>query len=71
MTLEQARKEITRLKTAFPYQDFVIMGEIGTVTRTEKITVNIAVPHIAHRGRKRVAPIFEPNVIKIRQEQTG
>jgi len=31
MTLEQARKEITRLKTAFPYQDFVIMGEIGTV----------------------------------------
>ena len=71
MTLEQARKEITRLKTAFPYQDFVIMGEIGTVTRTEKITVNIAVPQIARRVRKRHTPVFEPNVIKIRQEQTG
>lgn len=71
MTLDQARKEITRLKTAFPHQDFVIMGEIGTVTRTEKITVNIAVPQIAHRARKRHAPVFEPNVIKIRQEQTG
>ena len=71
MTLDQARKEITRLKTAFPYQDFVIMGEIGTVTRTEKITVNIAAPHIAPRIRKRPAQVFEPNVIKIRQEQTG
>lgn len=71
MTLDQARKEITRLKTAFPHQDFVIMGEIGTVTRTEKITVNIAVPQIAHRARKRHTPVFEPNVIKIRQEQTG
>ena len=71
MTLDQARKEITRLKTAFPYQDFVIMGEIGTVTRTEKITVNIAAPHIVHRVRKRPAQVFEPNVIKIRHEQTG
>jgi hypothetical protein len=71
MTLDQARKEITRLKSAFPYQDFVIMGEIGTVTRTEKITVNIAAPHIAQRVRKRPTPVFEPNVIKIRKEQTG
>lgn len=71
MTLDQARKEITRLKKTFPYQDFVIMGEIGTVTRTEKITVNIVTPHIAQRARKRPEPIFEPNVIKIRQEQTG
>lgn len=71
MTLDQARKEITRLKSAFPYQDFVIMGEIGTVTRTEKITVNIAAPHIAQRVRKRPTPVFVPNVIKIRKEQTG
>jgi hypothetical protein len=71
MTLEQARKEITRLKTAFPYQDFVIMGEIGTVTRTEKITVNIAAPHIGHRARRRPVSVFEPNVIKIRQEKAG
>jgi hypothetical protein len=29
MSLEQARREIARLRASYPYQDFVIMGEVG------------------------------------------
>ena len=68
MTLGQARKEIARLKAAFPYQDFVIMGEIGTVVRDETITVKIAAPNIVQRTSKRPTPTFERNVIRMRQE---
>ena len=46
MTLQQASKEIARLKTAFPHQDFVIMGKIGTVSRSERVTVTIAAPDL-------------------------
>jgi hypothetical protein len=69
MTLGEARKEIARLKAAYPYQDFVIMGEVGTVTRDETITVKIATPNVAPRTRKRPTPTFDRNVIRMRQEQ--
>lgn len=70
MTLGEARKEIARLKAAYPYQDFVIMGEMGTVTRDETITVKIEAPKVV-RSRKRPLPTMERNVIRIRHEQGG
>ena len=33
MSLEQARREIARLRASYPYQDFVIMGEVGETAR--------------------------------------
>jgi hypothetical protein len=33
MSLEQARREIARLRASYPYQDFVIMGEVGEAAR--------------------------------------
>ena len=71
MTLDQARKEISRLKTAYPYQEFVIMGEIGTVTRSERVTVKIEVPDMSGRVRRRSKSVLEPNVIPLRQELGG
>ena len=69
MTLGEARKEIARLKSVYPYQDFVIMGEVGTVTRDETITVKIATPHVVPRARKRPTPPFERTVVRMRREQ--
>jgi hypothetical protein len=69
MTLGEARKEVTRLKSAYPYQDFVIMGEVGTVTREETITVKMATPQVVPRARKRSTAAFERNVIRMRQDQ--
>jgi hypothetical protein len=71
MTLEEARKEITRLKTAYPQQDFVIMAEMGTVSRSERVTVRIEAPDISKRVRKRVKSAFTPNVIPIRKGESG
>lgn len=67
MTLGEARKEIARLKAAYPYQDFVIMGEMGTVTRDETITVKIEAPRVV-RSHKRPRPVLERNVIRMRHE---
>ena len=33
MSLEQARREIARLRAKYPYQDFVILGEVGEPAR--------------------------------------
>ena len=71
MTLGQARKEIARLKSAYPYQDFVIMGEIGTVTRSERVTVRIKAPDVSGHIRKRSKRVLDPNVIPIRRELNG
>lgn len=65
MTLEEARKEVARLKTSFPYQDFVIMGEIGTVTRSERVTVRIEAPDLATELSKRPRPAFGRNVFAL------
>jgi hypothetical protein len=63
MTLEQARKEVARLKSAYPYQDFVIMGEIGTVSRSERITVKIERPVLP----KRLKESDNLNVVPLRK----
>jgi hypothetical protein len=44
MTLEQARWEIARLNKRYPHQEFVIMGEIGELARSERVTVQIEAP---------------------------
>lgn len=33
MSLEQARREIARLRAIYPHQDFVMLGEIGESAR--------------------------------------
>lgn len=71
MTLDQARKEITRLKTSYPHQDFVIMAQMGTVTRSERVTVKIETPEVLSRVRKRSELAFDPNVIPMRKEKSG
>jgi hypothetical protein len=70
ITLEEARKEITRLKTSYPQQDFVIMAEMGTVSRSERVTVRIEAPDISKRVRKPAKLTFDPNVIPIRKEES-
>ena len=45
------------------------MGEVGTVTRDETITVKIATPHVVPRARKRPTPPFERTVVRMRREQ--
>lgn len=71
MTLEDARREVARLKSAFPYQDFVIMGEIGTVTRSERVTVRIEAPDLAYELSKRPKPIFDPNVFPLNKVENA
>jgi hypothetical protein len=66
MTLDEARKEVARLKAAYPYQEFVIMGEIGTVSRSERITVKIESPVLRNRLPKRAKAADAPNVVPIR-----
>jgi hypothetical protein len=39
VTLSEAQSEVVRLKKLFPYQDFVIMGEVGEVKRSDRVTV--------------------------------
>lgn len=69
MTLENARREVTRLKSAFPHQDFVIMGEIGEATRSDRVTVKIEAPDLSGPAKKRRKRAFEPNVIPLRQTE--
>lgn len=54
MSLKDARDETVRLKKLFPHQDFVIMGEMGEATRSERVTVKIDAPDLSEaRPRKR------------------
>ena len=66
MTLDEARKEVARLKSAYPHQEFVIMGEIGTVSRSERITVKIENPMLRNRLPKRPKTIDDRNVVQLR-----
>jgi hypothetical protein len=67
MSLKDARSEIVRLKKAYPYQDFVIMGEVGEVSRSDRVSVKIEAPDLAPAPRKerkprktvRVEPVVE------------
>lgn len=60
MTLKDARAEIVRLKKIFPHQDFVIMGEVGEATRSDRVTVKIDAPDLSEavprKRRARKAP---------------
>jgi len=79
MTLKEARDEVVRLKKLFPHQDFVIMGEVGEVTRSERVTVKIDAPDLSEakpRKRKpRKAPepaeAWHENVVPLRKEEAG
>jgi hypothetical protein len=54
LSLKEARDEIVRLKKVFPHQDFVIMGEVGEATKSERVTVKIDAPDLSEaRPRKR------------------
>lgn len=66
MSLDEARKEVARLKSAYPYQEFVIMGEIGTVTRSERVTVKIENPVLRDRLPKRPKTLDDRNVVPLR-----
>ena len=70
MSLNEARKEISRLKSLYPYQDFVIMGEIGEVTRSERVTVKIRAPDLSSLIRKRRKVKFAENIIPIRKSES-
>lgn len=53
LTLTDARAEIVRLKKLFPHQDFVIMGEVGEVSRSERVTVRIDAPDLSEAVPKK------------------
>jgi len=56
LSLKEAREEIVRLKRLFPHQDFVIMGEVGEATKSDRVTVKIDAPDLSEaRPRKRKA----------------
>ena len=42
MLLEQARREVARLRAIYPHQDFVILGEIGETARERSTLHNEA-----------------------------
>jgi hypothetical protein len=82
VSLKDAQSEIVRLKKLFPYQDFVIMGEIGGVSRSDRVTVKIDAPDLtdAPPKKRRAArkappppPMLTPaeswNVVQLRQEE--
>jgi hypothetical protein len=66
VSLKEARDEIVRLKKIFPYQDFVIMGEVGEATKSERVTVKIDAPDLSEakprkrRPKERPAPTPTP-----------
>jgi hypothetical protein len=69
LNLAEARKEIARLKSLYPYQDFVIMGEVGEVTRSERVTVKIEAPDLSSLVRKRHKVAFTQNIVPIRKTE--
>jgi len=82
LSLKEARAEIVRLKKLFPHQDFVIMGEVGEVTRSERVTVKIDAPDLTQaepkkrRARKlpEAVPAVLPedsNVVPLRKEESA
>jgi hypothetical protein len=69
MSLDDARKEIARLKSLYPHQEFVIMGEIGEATRSERVTVKIEAPDLSSTVRKKRKKAFDQNVIPLRKTE--
>lgn len=85
MSLKDARSEIMRLKKVFPHQDFVIMGEVGEVSRSERVTVKIDAPDLsdAMPRKRRARKVHEApaqaelpaaenwNVVPLRKEEAS
>ena len=78
MTLKEARTESVRLKKLFPHQDFVIMGEVGEATLSERVTVKIDAPDLSEarpkknrRSRKSAQEPETWNVVPMRKEEGG
>lgn len=77
MSLKEARGEVVRLKKLFPHQDFVIMGEVGEATLSERVTVKIDAPDLSEarpkkRRPRRTAQEAEAwNVVPMRKEEGG
>lgn len=46
ITLDDAMEQIKALKGRYPNQEFVIMGEVGSATRSDAVTVNVAAPDL-------------------------
>jgi len=69
LNLIEARKEISRLKSLYPYQDFVIMGEVGEVTRSERVTVKIEAPDLSSIVRRERKVAFTKNVVPLRKTE--
>jgi hypothetical protein len=46
VTLETAQADIATLKRRYPHQEFVIMGEVGTATKSERVTVKLTAPDL-------------------------
>jgi hypothetical protein len=75
MTLKEARDEVVRLKKSFPHQDFVLMGEVGEVTKSERVTVKIDAPDLSEAAPKKRRPRKVPqpaeswNVVPLRKEE--
>jgi hypothetical protein len=81
MTLKDARAETIRLKKIYPHQDFVIMGEVGAVSRSERVSVKIAAPELPapkpRKPRKQIVleePAVLPdntNIVLLRKEESA
>ena len=82
LSLKEARAEVLRLKKAFPHQDFVIMGEVGEATMSERVTVKIDAPDLGDTQRKKrrrklpedvavPAIVDDTNVVPLRKEEAG
>jgi hypothetical protein len=66
MSLDEARAETVRLKSTFPYQDFVIMCEVGAAKRTERVTVKIDAPDLGEARKRRLPRRLPANVVPLR-----
>jgi hypothetical protein len=77
LTFKDARAEIVRLTKLFPHQDFVIMGEVGEATRSERVTVKVDAPDLSdakqrkRRPRKAPATSKDSNVVPLRSEKNS
>jgi hypothetical protein len=69
MSFAEARDEIARLKSLYPHQDFVMMGEVGEAKRTVRVTVKIEAPELPGMAKKRRRiPQLEGNVVSLHDQ---
>jgi hypothetical protein len=82
--LERRTHRNRAAEKAYPHQDFVIMGEVGEVSRSDRVNVKIEAPGLnpPHQGRKprkvvKAQPLTEAavatatNVVSLRKEENA